>query len=90
MRIRDSAAPVQQTDRGYVDWGSILAGVVVAAGLSAVFTAFGAALGLGLISARPGEGLGFSSVILAGLFMVVTLVACRPLTPGVARGAGLR
>ena len=57
-RIRDSAAPVQQTDRGYVDWGSILAGAVVAAGLSAVFTAFSAALGLGSISARPGRGWG--------------------------------
>lgn len=48
---------------------------MVAAGLSAVFTAFGAALGLGSISARPGQGLGFGSVILAGLLMVVTLVA---------------
>lgn len=54
-RVRDSAAPVQQTDRGYVDWGSILAGAVVAAGLSAVFTTFSAALRLGSISARPGR-----------------------------------
>ncbi|WP_273502371.1 hypothetical protein [Paracoccus sphaerophysae] len=55
-RIRDSAAPFQQTDRGYVDWGRNLAGAVVAAGLSAVFTAFSAALRLGSISARPGRG----------------------------------
>ncbi|WP_052172016.1 hypothetical protein [Paracoccus sanguinis] len=74
-RIRDSAAPAQQTDRGYVDWGSILAGAVVAAGLSAVFTAFGAGVGLGSISAREGQGLGFGSVILTGLFMVITIVA---------------
>ena len=74
-RIRDSAAPAQQTDRGYVDWGSILAGAVIAAGLSAVFTAFGAGVGLGSISAREGQGLGFGSVILTGLFMVITIVA---------------
>ena len=59
-RIRDSAVPAQQTDRGYVDWGSILAGAVIAAGLSAVFTAFGAGVGLGSISAREGQGLDVS------------------------------
>lgn len=74
-RVREAAAPAQSSDRGYVDWGSILAGGVVAAGLSAVFTAFGAAVGLGSISARAGEGLGFGSVMLTGLFMVVSLVA---------------
>lgn len=74
QRIRSAAAPEAASDRSYVDWGAILAGTVVAVALSAVFTAFGAAVGLGSISAEPGEGLGFGSVILAGLFIVVTMV----------------
>lgn len=74
QRIRSAAAPAAASDRSYVDWGAILAGTVIAVALSAVFTAFGAAVGLGSISAEPGEGLGFGSVILAGLFIVVTMV----------------
>lgn len=74
QRIRSAAAPAAASDRSYVDWGAILAGTVVAVALSAVFTAFGAAVGLGSISARPGEWLGFGSVILTGLFVVVTMV----------------
>lgn len=74
QRIRSAAAPAAVSDRSYVDWGAILAGTVIAVALSAVFTAFGAAVGLGSISAQPGEGLGFGSVILAGLFIVVTMV----------------
>lgn len=74
QRIREAGAPTVASDRSYVDWGAILAGAVVAAALSAVFTAFGAAVGLGSVSARSGEGLGFGSVILTGLFIVVTMV----------------
>ena len=74
QRIRSAAAPAAASDRSYVDWGAILAGTVIAVALSAVFTAFGAAVGLGSISAQPGEGLGFGSVILTGLFIVVTMV----------------
>ena len=69
--VRAAAAPSEASERGYVDWGSILSGAAIAAGLSAVLTAFGAALGLGSISARAGQGLGFGSVILTGLFMLV-------------------
>lgn len=72
--IRAAGAPTAASDRSYVDWGAILAGAVIAAALSAVFAAFGAAVGLGSISARSGEGLGFGSVILTGLFIVVTMV----------------
>lgn len=73
--VRTAAAPTTASDRGYVDWGSILAGAVIAAGLSAILTGFGAALGLGSISAEEGEGLGFGSVILTGLFLVLSMVA---------------
>ncbi|MBB1491275.1 MULTISPECIES: hypothetical protein [unclassified Paracoccus (in: a-proteobacteria)] len=74
QRIRAAGAPAVASDRSYVDWGAILAGAVVAAALSVVFAAFGAGVGLGSISARAGEGLGFGSVILTGLFVVVTMV----------------
>lgn len=73
--IRAAAAPAGGGHRGYVDWGSILAGAAIAAGLSAVLTAFGAAIGLGSISARAGQGMGFGSVILTGLFLVLSMVA---------------
>ena len=61
--------------RGHVDWASILAGAAIAAGASVVLTGFTAALGLGSISAEPGEGLGTFALILVGLFAFVSLVA---------------
>lgn len=42
---------------GYVDWGAVIAGGVIAAALSLVLLAFGSALGLGLTSLQPGEGV---------------------------------
>ena len=41
----------------YVDWGAVIAGAVVAAALSLVLLTFGSALGLGLTSLEPGEGV---------------------------------
>ncbi len=41
----------------YVDWGAVIAGGVVAAALSLVLLTFGSALGLGLTSLEPGEGV---------------------------------
>lgn len=43
----------------YVDWGAILAGAVVAAAISTLFTTFGAAIGLAAVS--PFSGKGFSA-----------------------------
>lgn len=61
--------------RGHVDWASILAGAAIAAGASVVFTGFTAAIGLGSVSAEPGEGLGTFALILVGLFAFVAMVA---------------
>lgn len=68
----DSVGTVQ---RGHVDWPSILAGAAIAGGLSVVLTGFTAAIGLGSISAEPGEGLGTFALILVGLFAFVSMVA---------------
>ncbi|ODT60003.1 MULTISPECIES: hypothetical protein [Paracoccus] len=61
--------------RGHVDWASILAGAAIAAGASVVFTGFTAAIGLGSVSAEPGQGLGTFALILTGLFAFVSMVA---------------
>ncbi len=61
--------------RPHVDWASILAGAAIAAGASVVFTGFTAAIGLGSVSAEPGEGLGTFALILVGLFAFASMVA---------------
>lgn len=58
----------------YVDWGAIFAGAVVASAIGAVFTGFGAALGLSAISPQQGEGSGTFSLILTGLWALVTIL----------------
>lgn len=62
-------------DRGYVDWGAILAGTAIAAGTSVVLTGFATALGLGSISADPGEGISGFGLILTALFTALSMVA---------------
>lgn len=62
-------------DRGYVDWGAILAGAAVAAGTSIVLTGFATALGLGSISAEPGEGISGFGLVLTALFTAVSMAA---------------
>lgn len=71
----DMAAPDHALNRSYLDWAAILGGAVVATAIAALFAAFGAALGLSAISAEPGEGSGTLSLVLTGIWMVVTLVA---------------
>ncbi len=46
-----------ESPASYVDWGAVIAGAVVAAALSLVLLTFGSALGLGLTSLEPGEGV---------------------------------
>lgn len=70
----DQAAPDHDLNRSYVDWAAIFAGTVVAMAIGAIFAAFGAALGLSALSAEQGEGSGTLSLVLTGLWMVVTLV----------------
>ena len=58
----------------YVDWHSIIAGAVVATAIGVVFAGFGAALGLSALSPQQGEGNGTLSMILTGLWALVTIL----------------
>jgi len=62
-------------DRGYVDWGAILAGAAIAAGTSVVLTGFAAALGLGSISADEGGGISGFGLILTAIVAAVSMAA---------------
>lgn len=70
-----AAGPDKVLEGSYVDWAAILGGGVVALGVGSVFAAFGAALGLSSISARPGEGSFDVMVVVAAVWIVVSLVA---------------
>ncbi len=87
----DTRSPAS-TDAGYVDWGAIFAGAVVAAGASLVFTTFAGALGLGSISVGKDGGISSIGLIITGLFAVVSVVAVYTLGGYVAgrmrRGVG--
>ncbi|WP_210529752.1 hypothetical protein [Rubellimicrobium arenae] len=58
----------------YVDWHAIIAGAVVATAIGVVFAGFGAALGLSAISPQPGEGNATLSLILTGLWALITIL----------------
>ncbi|MGY6634857.1 MAG: hypothetical protein ACXIU8_14110 [Alkalilacustris sp.] len=58
-------------DRSYCDWPAIFAGAVIAAAVSIVLYAFGAGLGLSLVSAEPGEGVSLQWwALAAGIWLV--------------------
>lgn len=59
----------------YVDWAAIIAGAIVATAIAVVFAGFGAALGLSALSAQEGEGSGRWSLILTGLWALITVLA---------------
>lgn len=67
--------PAGASDAGYVDWGAIFAGAVVAAGASLVLTTFAGALGLSSVSVGPDGGVSRFGLIVAGLFTAVSVVA---------------
>ncbi len=68
---RPVAADVAPDDRGYVDWTAILAGAALASALSLVLLSFGSAIGLGITSPLPGEGVSFFwFAIAAGLWLL--------------------
>lgn len=62
-------------DGSYVDWPAIAAGAVIASAIAFIFTTFGAALGLSLISPYEGEGSATAAVIATGLWMLWTTVS---------------
>ncbi|SNR43812.1 hypothetical protein EYF88_08680 [Paracoccus sediminis] len=63
-----NVSPDAQPPRSIMDWPAILSGAAVAAAAMVVFTGFTAAIGLGSVSAEPGEGLGTFAMILVGFF----------------------
>jgi hypothetical protein len=67
--------PVVSSDAGYVDWGSIFAGAVVAAGVSLVFTTFAGALGLGSVSVGKDGGISTVGLVITALFVAISVVA---------------
>ena len=58
----------------YADLPAIIGGAVVAAALAGVFTTFGGALGLGTLSAEPGQSLSTLWVVITVLWTVITIV----------------
>lgn len=71
MSINPDVTP----QRSIMDWPAILSGAAIAAGAMVVFTGFTAAIGLGSVSAEPGEGLGTFASILVGLFAFISTLA---------------
>ena len=68
---RPALTRVVSDDRPYVDWAAVFAGAVVAASLSLVLASFGSAIGLGITSPLPGEGVSFFwFAIAAGLWLL--------------------
>jgi hypothetical protein len=71
-----TAVPMTSGGSGhsYVDWAAIFAGAVVAAAIGVVFAGFGAALGLSALSPQEGEGNGTLSLLLTGLWALITIL----------------
>ncbi len=73
--LTQAAAPAFATEGSYIDWPAILAGAVVATAIASVFTTFGAALGLGLVSPYEGEGSATAALIAVGTWMLWTTIS---------------
>ena len=61
----------------YLDWSAILAGALVATAIALVLFAFGAALGLGMVSPEEGSVPGRWLAIAAGLWFVWVVVSAN-------------
>lgn len=59
----------------YVDWPAIFAGAVVASAIAFVFTSFGAALGLSIISPYEGDGSAIAALVAVGSWMLWTTIS---------------
>jgi ElaB/YqjD/DUF883 family membrane-anchored ribosome-binding protein len=68
-------AGLSDGSRGYVDWGAIFAGTVVAGGATVVLTTFATALGLGSISVGEDGGISTWWLAVTALFSLVSTVA---------------
>ena len=87
--VRAAAAPSEASERGYVDWGSILAGAAIAAGLSAVLTFVGAKMLLADVYKVPiGLSLGIIALVIASSIALSLLLAPREEAPPPPAAAG--
>lgn len=74
--LTEQAAPLVPRDGSYVDWSAIFAGAVVASAVAFVFSSFGAALGLSLVSPAEADGGNATfNIIAVGLWMLWTTVS---------------
>ncbi|MCX7560572.1 hypothetical protein OS190_13425 [Sulfitobacter sp. F26204] len=73
--MTQASAPAFHHEGSYIDWSSILAGTVVASAIAFVFTTFGTALGLALISPYEGEGSALAALIAVGTWMLWTTIS---------------
>jgi hypothetical protein len=63
------------TERSSVDWGSVIAGAVIAAAISFVLFTFGAAVGLSITSPYPAEGVSaVTFALVIGLWILLVTV----------------
>ncbi len=73
---RPVAAVGVADDRAYVDWPAVLAGAALAAAISVVLLGFGSAIGLGITSPLPGEGVSLLwFTVAAALWLLWTQVS---------------
>lgn len=75
LETTQNSAPGKPLEGSYLDWPAILGGAVVAVAVGTVFTTFGAALGLSVISAERGEGSFDVMLIVSAIWIVITMVA---------------
>jgi hypothetical protein len=65
------APPTRVAATGYVEWGAVFAGAVVASAISFVLLTAGASIGLSLVSPHPAQSYGKLAASLAAFWMLV-------------------
>ncbi len=65
------AAPVEETDGSAVSWSAIFAGGAAAAAISLILLAFGAGIGLSVVSPWSGGGTATAFKVVSGIYLIV-------------------
>ena len=90
MASLDPAAPVAAvsppSSASYIDWGAIIAGAVLAAAISTLMTAFGAAIGLSSTSPFTGEGISANALGIATAIYIIWVLISSFLAGGYLAG----
>ena len=80
------APDINTTEGSYVDWGAIVAGAVVAAAISSLMTAFGAAIGLSAASPYTGQGISVNALGIASAIYLIWVMVSSFLVGGYLAG----